>query len=398
MNIGFDLRPAYKPNSRHRGIGRYTRELAESCCRLNQEHELLFFTLGGRLPEFECRHEVAPLLFLRKPSRLNWLVELALFPGKIRRHKLGLFHATDILAIPKTDSCPVLATVHDLIPFVFWEETVRELPKDLVYALTVARRRIQEADHILTVSMHAKEDICQRLGVSDRRVSVVYEASSTTVTPVERNEAERRLARDFGLSSRFLLYVGGSDYRKNLSFLIEGFAELRRKGYKGSLVLLGETFRTQIPEVKAVKRLVTMLGLNSRVLFPGFVSDSDLGAFYSACDFFVFPSLYEGFGLPLLEAMRCGAPILSSSAASLPEVAGDSAGYFDPTSMESFTDVFWSSYESAELLLDRVARGRERVATFSWEKAGMRLLDLYDRLSDGSVESRGPVMPLRWTG
>jgi glycosyltransferase involved in cell wall biosynthesis len=145
------------------------------------------------------------------------------------------------------------------------------------------------------------------------------------------------------------------------------------------LVLGGETFLWDIPEVKGLKELVHNLGLETSVLFPGYLLDEDLSCFYSACDFFVFPSLYEGFGLPVLEAMKCGAPLLVSNCSSVPEVAEDAGFYFNPKLPENLVEVFWEAFGDREGVQARREIGIERASKFTWSAAAGIIHGLYDR-------------------
>jgi glycosyltransferase involved in cell wall biosynthesis len=173
--------------------------------------------------------------------------------------------------------------------------------------------------------------------------------------------------------------VGGSDYRKNVGRLISFFARIRSRGYQGKLVLGGETFLWDIPEINILKSQIRGLGLADEVVFPGYIPDPVLSRYYAACDFFVFPSLYEGFGLPVLEAMQCGAPLLLSSSSSIPEVAGDSAFYFDPEDLESMEEAFFNAADDPESVAVKVEKGFRKAEEFTWESAAEKVYSLYER-------------------
>jgi glycosyltransferase involved in cell wall biosynthesis len=380
MRIGFDLRPALKKNSRRRGIGRYTSSLFRALQSANQHHELVAYTLGSEASGELSACEKRRLFYLKYPSRLNWLFEPYFFQRAIRRDGLELFHATDVTAIPRSNSVPVIVTVHDLIPWVFWEETVSRVPRDFAYALELARNRITAANWILTSSEYSRNDIADRFGVSKDRIEVTYLGCSDQVVPKEERSARERLRTLYQLEGPFLFYVGGSDFRKNLRFLVRAFARAREGRYAGKLVLAGETFCWDVPEIRDLKRLISRCGIESSVVFPGYVDDEVLSCFYSACQLFVFPSLYEGFGIPVVEALKCGARLLLSDRTSIPEVAGDCAFYFNPENEDDFLTVFGEALEHSEPGCEFRSRGMERAARFTWESTAAGVLALYDRI------------------
>lgn len=383
MRIGFDLRPVIKKNSRRRGIGKYTYEVIKALLERNDRHDFLLYTLREEVPELPQGFQARSLFHLSRPSRLNWIPDLLLLPRKIRRDGLDVFHATEITSVPSigsTGPTRVYVHVHDLIPFVFWEETVKRIPWDYACALKVALKRIRRAALIITDSVHSRKDIVERLGVPENRIEVIHLGCNDDFGPVEPDAAAGYLQSKYDVTGPFLFYVGGSDFRKNLLRLIKAFARIREEGYPGKLVLAGETFLWDIAEVREVRVLLGKLGLDRRVSFPGYVADADLPYFYSACDFFIFPSLYEGFGLPVLEAMKCGAPVLTSRASSIPEVAGDAAVYFEPEDEESIVSSFLAVYGDPKRCEELREKGFRQAAQFNWQKTAEQILRLYERV------------------
>lgn len=383
MRIGFDLRPAFRKNSRRRGIGVYSRELLHALLEANRDHEFVLYNLPGCSFEQAARCLQRSIPHLSKPSRLNWVLDRLVLTGRLVKDRLDLFHATEITSIPRSDELRVWAHVHDLIPFVFWEETRRRVPWDYARGLRSSLKRIQTAERIITDSKHSKSDICRRLGIDEKRVHVVYPSCGPVFRPLDQDSCRRQLESRYSITDPFVFYVGGSDFRKNLSRLVGAFASFRRLGYRGKLVLAGETFRWDIEEVNELRGHIGRVGLKSAVIFPGYVPQADLPLFYNGCDFFIFPSLYEGFGLPVLEAIRCHTPVLTANRSSLPEVAGKAAEYFEPEDEQSIVEAFSRVHENESRLEELRAACRQQGLLFSWETAARQIHELYDSVTAG---------------
>ncbi|HSR49198.1 MAG TPA: glycosyltransferase family 1 protein [Acidobacteriota bacterium] len=374
MRIGIDYRPCLKPGSRRRGIGRFTSLLVDNLLRLDRENEYRLYSCRGWRPrELPRPAAVEDLPYLPRPSRLNWLIDRWTLPRRLRRDGLDLFHATDVTSIPVSTSTAVWAYVHDLIPHLFWEQTRRHVPADFRYALTSAANRVRAASMVITVSFHSRRDLCRQWDIAEDKIKVLYQDCDPSLGPVEPDLARRRLQQEYAIEGPFLFYVGGSDFRKNLPSLVDAMADLSRQGYSGDLVMAGESFDWKIPEVEQVRQRIRHHGLQGRVVFPGYVPDADLPYFYSSCQAFVFPSLYEGFGIPLLEAMRCGAPVVAADAASLPEVGGEAARYFDPRDSQSMAAVLRQVLDDEDLRSQMQQAGLRRARRFSWRRSAEEL-------------------------
>ena len=263
MRIGYDLRPAVKPNSARRGVGRYALEVFKAIRRENPHPQIIPYLIKGRPELNEFRSDGRLLSYLPRPSRMNWMVDWLQLPVQFRRDQLDLFHATDLIVLPVSVKTRIWMTVHDLIPYVFWKETVRRIPRDYVLFLRQAWKQIKRADRIITSSEFSRRDICRRAGIDPRRVSVAYLGCNEELKHVPGPEARSRLESAYGISGPFLFYVGGTDYRKNLPFLLRAFAMIRARGYEGRLVLGGDTFQQEIPEVLKLEELARKLGIEA---------------------------------------------------------------------------------------------------------------------------------------
>jgi glycosyltransferase involved in cell wall biosynthesis len=280
-----------------------------------------------------------------------------------------LFHATEHLLLPLR-SVPTVLTVHDLI--------FRHLPEHhkplnrwyLNWSLPLYCRR---ATHVITISECTRRDLIAAYDVAPEKVSVIHEAADPRFAP----QAPDRVAavrRRYGLPERYLLFVGTIEPRKNLTRLLRAFEAVHREGLSDALVVVGKQgwlYGDFFAELEASP-------VREAVVLPGYVPDGDLPAIYAGAQALVWPSLYEGFGLPVLEAMACGTPVACSGTSSLPEVGGEAALYFDPASQGAITDAVRRLLGDADLRAELVGRGFERAARFSWDRVAAETEAVYE--------------------
>ncbi|HKQ52816.1 MAG TPA: glycosyltransferase family 1 protein, partial [Pyrinomonadaceae bacterium] len=371
MRIGLDGIPLGEVKT---GVGHYTFELAQALARVSPEDqfELVspfpFVAAHGdeseqALPPNLCltRAEVGPLR-----RRRWWSIGLPLY---LRGKAFSLFHGTNY-DVPLWGRCPTVATVHDL-SLVLYPETHEER------LVRRARRRLplmaRFATAIITPSEAVKHETCEHLGVEPRKVRVVPEAPRRSFRPVplaETIEVRRRL----GVEDEFILFVGTIEPRKNLLTLARAFEEvIRATSLRPQLVIAGK-------EGWLTGELFSYLksaGIRGRVRFTGYVSDDDLRALYSSCRAFVYPSLYEGFGLPPLEAMACGAAVITSRVPAITETVGEAARLVAPTDYRELAQAIIRLFEDAGERACLSSAGLARVARFSWEKTAASTVQVY---------------------
>jgi len=230
-------------------------------------------------------------------------------------------------------------------------------------------------DAVITDSQVSRADIVHYLKVSPDKVTVIYPGVSSTCHPMPAAEAAE-VGRRHGLPASYLLYLGSVEKRKNVHGLLRAYALLRQRGESRPLVVAG----IQRSNASGLPRLVQELDLQGHVLFAGYVPDADLPAVYSGADLFVFPSLYEGFGLPPLEAMACGTPVVCSDAGSLPEVVGDAAVMVDPKDTEALAEAMYRVLADRELREELRQKGLARARQFTWEKAARETVAVYRKV------------------
>ena len=282
-----------------------------------------------------------------------------------------LFHATEHLLMPLR-GVPTLLTVHDLIfrHFPQYHKRLNYWYLNLAMPLYVRR-----ADAIIAISECTRRDLLAAYGVPPEKVTVVYEAAAPHFAPPSVDEVARVRLR-YGLPERFLLTVGTLEPRKNLSRLLMAFEIVARQELVDAWVIVGRTGWLNDDFYARLKASPW----REKVILPGFVPDEDLPAVYAAATVSVLPSLYEGFGLPVLEAMACGTPVACSGTSSLPELGGDAARYFDPSDVEAMTATLEEVLSDDALRGEMRRQGLQQAARFSWKRAARETRALYDRL------------------
>ncbi len=295
-------------------------------------------------------------------------------PWAAWRGSFDLLHVT--YNAPPLSPCPTVVTIHD-ISFEHYPQFFS--PRDRLILKTLVPLSARRAAHVLTVSQHAKREIVERYGLSPDKVTVTYEAAGEQFRPIGDPASLQAVRAKYAIpDGPFVLALGNLQPRKNIARLVEAFAAVSRNDISSRnvisyLVIAGKAQWRESEVHQAVQRA----GLTGRVLFPGYVDDADLPALYSAATVFVYPSLYEGFGLPPLEAMACGTPVISTNAASLPEVVGDAALLVEPTDTGALAQALHDVLTQPALVADLRQRGLRRAAQFSWDRCAAETLAVY---------------------
>ncbi len=281
-----------------------------------------------------------------------------------------LFHATEHLLLPLRHA-PTVLTVHDLVYRLF-----PAYHKRLNYWFLNAAMPlfVKRASGVITVSESSKRDLIRLYGTPADKITVVYEGASAVFRPAAGEHIAAAQAR-YGLPERYLIALGTIEPRKNLLRLVEASHILRRKDPELALVIVG---RTGWLYEEFFQKLEQM-GDRQAVILPGYVPDEDMPALLSGARALVLASLYEGFGLPILEAMACGTPVVCSNVSSMPELGGGAARYFDPQDTEQMAEAIGEVLRDGELRAEMRQRGLEQAARFSWQRAARETMDVYQR-------------------
>ncbi|PJF31542.1 MAG: glycosyltransferase family 1 protein [Candidatus Thermofonsia Clade 1 bacterium] len=374
MPIGIDYTPAYEQGG---GIGRYVRELVAALAAHDSAQTYHLFVGGARqnklppapAPNFRYRStRLSPLTLARLWHRARLPLPVELFVGKVR-----LFHATDFVLPPTLPRTRTLLTVHDLS---FARLPDSAAPSLRAYLEAVVPRSARRADHILADSAATKADLIALYGIPESKITVLYSGVSEAFKPTHDSAIQSAVRAKYGIGeSPYVLSVGTVQPRKNYERLMQAFAALPTRWADLKLVIVGGRGWLDSP-IYAQAR-----ALGERVLLTGFAEESDLPALYSGALCLAFPSLYEGFGLPVLEGMACGVPVLTSNVSSLPEVAGDAALMIDPHSVEAIrAGLIELLEEDSAAHAARIERGYAQAKRFTWHAAAQQLKALYERL------------------
>ena len=368
MRIAIDVRKLHDY-----GIGTYLRNLLRQLAALDQDSQYLLLCrpsdqqIGGQLgPNFRCVTEPAGLYTVR---------EQVTMPLRLARLRPDLFHAPHY-ALPALAPCRAVVTIHDCIHLIFPQYLQRRLA--YTYARSMFRVAVHRARHILTVSEASKKDILRFFDVPADKITVIYNAIDDRFFE-EPPEAEIvRVRERYQLHERFVMYGGNVSPHKNIERLIEAFVLLRQDGLDDLKLLItgGEVSR-----YSALRRAVHRHNLHQHVRFLGYQSETTLAALYRLADVFVFPSLYEGFGLPPLEAMASGTPVVVSNVSSLPEVVGDGAVQVNPYDPRAIADGIHRTLGDTQLRARLRERGLARARLFSGSASASRLHAIYQQLA-----------------
>ncbi len=288
-------------------------------------------------------------------------------PSAVRRHRSDVLHVSYIA--PLVVGCPTVVTVHDL-SYLAYPQSLSPRARFILTALVPLS--VRRAARVIAVSAFTRQDLVTRYGIPDEKISVIHEAAGPAFRVLD-DAGSRRLPP--AVTEPFVLGVGNLEPRKNLARLIEAFAALAREpGVTAKLVLVGRARR----QAASLAGLVELHGLRDRVIFTGFVEEEDLVLLYNRAALFIYPSLYEGFGLPPLEAMACGCPVIASNVTAMPEVLGDAALLVNPTSAHAMTEAMRALLRGDAQSDELRARGLRQVARYSWAHAAEQTRAVYE--------------------
>ena len=370
MNLGIDARLFHEQT----GIGRYTRSLFAEYAHSNfspQDHIFLFYDKPFPLLEADELPDNVYIVTAPCKRRIvwtNWFL-----PPLLRHHQIDVYHGVCNFELPLKKVCQYVVTIHDLVP-LFFPELVPK--KHLLFFRLFMKRVAHTADVIITDSEHSKQDIVRHLQIPEEKIRVIYLGYTP---PRAFDDVQNKLSSvlyRYHISRPYLLFVGVIEPKKNLERLVDAFVMLRKtyaRGQELQLVLAGGKgwFSEQL------YRKVQELNLGEYVLFTGFVPDEDLPFLYHGAEVFVFPSIYEGFGLPVIEAMSYGTPVVTSTASSLPEIAGNAGILVNPLDPDDILQGILAVLTDNVKRDDMRAAGPLQAQKFSWKDTAEQTYHVY---------------------
>jgi glycosyltransferase involved in cell wall biosynthesis len=371
MRIGIDARFF---GSIGKGLGRYTQKLIENLERVDRENHYFVFLRRENWNEYKPKRKN----FTKVLADVPWytLQEQIKMPTILEKCGLDLVHFPHF-NIPLSYKGRFVVTIHDLILFRHPTRKASRLSipgyffKKSAYRLVI-NLAIRNSQQIIAVSEHTKKDILKNFNIDPDKIGVTYEGvDSFENAPLQTPE---EILQKYGIMKPYVLYVGNAYPHKNLERLLLVHKELSKRHQGLSLVLAGR----EDYFYKRLKKIAKKISA-PKTIFPDHISDDDLPTIYRESKLYVFPSLYEGFGLPPLEAMVRNVPVVSSNASCLPEILGDAAFYFDPRGLTEASEAIEKVLTDSQLRKKLIAAGKERVKKFSWEKMAKETLHIYQK-------------------
>lgn len=376
MRVGLD---AHMIGARETGNETYVRGLIGALPGVAPDLRYVLYTASPDLARQGLSDAPVARTRLLRPAS-PWIRLPIGLPLAARRDRLDVLHVT--YHAPPRSPCRTVVTVHDL-SFMAFPNTFG--PRDLLVLSTLVPLSARRARAVIVPSEHTRRDLIRAYGLPPDKIVVTPEAADARFSPSEDAGADRAVVRRLGLVRPYILALGTLQPRKNFERLVEAYAALRRSGRTDHhLVIVGKAGRA----AARLRERIARLGLEERVHLRGYLAAADVPAVYRAATCFVFPSLYEGFGLPVLEAMACGTPVIASNQAAVPEVAGDAAVLVDPYRVGELAGAIERVLADPALRARLRAGGLARAATFSWEETARRTAEVYRAAARAAVARR----------
>jgi len=363
------------------GINWYIRNLLTYLPRVDHDNRYTAFLGDRRFTSSELTLKVSRLPTSRPVVRIFW--EQGVQPFALQKERVDLLHALAFVT-PLLSPCPAVVTIYDL-SFILYPDSFKRAK--CFYLSLFTRLSAGKARRVIAISQSTQRDVVRLLGVPPDKVEVVYCGLDEAFRPLDEDRVAAFRSKR-GLPERFILFVGTIEPRKNVTRLIEAFATLRPCDPATLRPCDPATLKLVIGGAKGwfyedVFARVEELGLEDKVMFPGYIPASELPLWHNAAELFVYPSLYEGFGLPPLEAMACGTPVVAANTSSLPEVVGQAGLTVDPLDVEGLAEAMRRALGDEALRQEMRERGLQRAKGFSWTKTAQETVQVYRRAMEG---------------
>jgi len=367
MRIVIDFHAAGREGT---GNCTYIRNLVENLINIDKENEYFLYVTNIKYKYYEKFKNIKNVYF-RLIKTNNPFIRIPLLGLKTYQDRIDVLHVQYIA--PPIHKGRLIVTIHD-VSFLHFPQCFGRFER--LRQRILIPLNIKKADKILTDSNYSQEDITKNYNVG-KKIEVIYNGVAPNFRPLENLENKKELINKYCISEKFILFVGRIDARKNVPSLIKSFLKLKEeKKIHHQLVIVGkEDF---LPE--QVKKEMKTMKYRKDIIFPGRLPEDYLPIFYNLADVFVYPTLYEGFGLPVLEAMACGCPVISSKVSSIPEIVGDSGLLVDPLNVEELSCAIYRVIYNSDLKKELKDKGLKQAKKFNWYKTAIQTLNVYKKI------------------
>lgn len=371
MRIGVNLLPFRKQLT---GTGRFTQNILSEFAAIDKKNTYFLFLTKTSEPHFSMPAEnffkiVNGLSPNFRLIRIGW--EQFLLPWQLRRHQIQILF-TPSVAIPCWVPCKTVTVIHDLAPF--HKSLIKYSKIRAVYVRWATMNAVKRSTAIIAVSENTKREIVRFCHIPEAKIFVSYEGVNEFYHKINSAELIMQTRIKYNLPERFILFVGTLEPGKNLFRLLQAFHQLKKNNLiPHKLVIVGAYGWGKIFNNKTQS-------LKDEIIFTGYVSEQDLQLIYNAAELFILPSLYEGFGLPPLEAMACGTPVIVSNCASLPEVVGDAGLLINPYDINEIAGAILRVLNDKNLQTELITKGFKRAKKFTWQKTASLILEVFDKV------------------
>jgi glycosyltransferase involved in cell wall biosynthesis len=372
MKIAFDLRRIANP-----GIGRYMKCLVEAMLSLRTSNQYLLIMPPG------CADAIAGpadrVEKLTSSATYYSLQEQVELPRILRQYKVDLLHSPHFV-MPLLCPCPAVVTIHDVIYLACKDDLPSRIGR--LYYRLMMNASVRLAHRVITDSGFSKQDLLRNLGADPGKIEVIYPSVGREFQPTKDPAVVRTVRQKYGIEQDYVLYTGIYKPRKNHAGLLRAFRQFLALGGEADLVIAGPLKEGELQ----LRRLANELGISARLKLTGFVDDDELRALYSGARLYACPSLYEGFGFTVLEAMACGTAVVCSAETSLPEVVGDAAVCADARDPTEFGAALFRVFSDATLRAALIAKGLENLKRFSWERTATQTLGVLELAGNPAIK------------
>ncbi|MCY6485585.1 glycosyltransferase family 1 protein [Clostridium aestuarii] len=376
MRIGIDARAAKW--YRGTGIGTYSYQLINSLNKIDHYNDYLLFMPKSSNYNINFNKNYT-IRNIAQNVKSNFWDEVNI-PNILKNNNIDLYHVPQNgVGLPKVKNCPFVITLHDIIPYKM-PKTVGE--RYLEIFTKEMPRIISMCDGIITVSNFSKQDIINAFNFPPEKIFVTYLANEDIYKPLDKTFCKNFIKKHYGIKDDYILYVGGFSPRKNIIGLIEAFSKLlsKIKDKNTKLIIVGK----QGKSYSIYKKRTEDLHVQNSVIFPGFIPLEHMPIFYNSANIFIYPSFYEGFGLPPIEAMACGTPVIASKFTSIPEVLGNAGILINPNDISELSNSIYTVLSNEILRNQLIKKSLTQSTKFTWKKTAEKTLKAYKNIAKQS--------------